>query len=141
MTITLVSKDLVESESQFYYLGPLDECHGCRFNGICNNLEEGARYRIVDVRKQEHDCPPLEDEKVVAVEVERIPAPAILPKKGLLEGVTITFSELKCSNIGCSNWWLCHPVGKKDGCKCTVVSMGKTVECPIGEKLAFVEIV
>lgn len=141
MAITLVCKGIVDSGSEFYYMGPLDECEGCKLNGVCNNLDTGARYKIVDVRKQEHDCPGMDEEgKVVAVEVEKVSSPAILPKKGLLEGVTITFTESKCDNIGCVNWLLCHPIGKTDGSKCTVVHMGKNVDCPRDEKLAFVDI-
>ena len=140
MAITLVYKGIVDSGSEFYYMGPLDECGGCKLNGVCNNLEAGARYKIIDVRMQEHDCPGMDDEgKVVAVEVEKVSAPAILPKKGLLEGVTVTFTESKCDNIGCENWLLCHPIGKTDGSKCTVVRMGKNVDCPRDEKLAFVD--
>ena len=75
MAITLVCKGIVDSGSEFYYMGPLDECEGCKLNGVCNNLEAGARYRIIDVRKQEHDCPGMDDDgKVVAVEVEKISA-------------------------------------------------------------------
>lgn len=140
MTITLVSKGIADSGSEFYYIGPLEECEGCKLKSVCNGLEAGARYRVTALRKQEHDCPALEDGKVVAAEVEKVPSPAILPKKGLLEGVTVTFSQPKCERPGCPNWRLCHPVWKEEGCKVTVVRMGSTAECPEGERLAFVDI-
>lgn len=139
MAITLVPRALAEEGAEFYYMGPL-ECEGCKLRGVCFNLEEGARYRVVAVRGQEHACPELEDETVVATEVEKVPTPAILPKKGLLEGVTVTFTESKCTNIGCRHWPLCHPVGKTGGTKCNVVRMGEDVDCPEGERLAYVDL-
>lgn len=117
----------------------MEECGDCKLRGVCYNLEEGARYRVVEIRAQEHACPAMDDEKVVAVEVEKVPTPAILPKKGLLEGVTVTYTESKCDNVGCGYWGLCHPAGKAEGRKYTVVRMGADVVCPRNERLAFVD--
>ena len=71
-------------------------------------------------------------------EVEKTVTPAILPKKGLLEGITITYSVSKCDEIGCPNYGLCHPVGKTEGSKYSVAKMGKDVECPRGDRLVAV---
>ncbi len=140
MAITLVGKEISDIGTEFYYLGPMDDCGDCKLKGVCFNLEEGARYRVTAVREQEHDCPLLEDERVTAVEVEKVPTPAILPKKGLLEGITITYVPSKCENVSCQHWGLCHPTGKIEGSKYNVIKMEGDVDCPLNERLAFVEL-
>ena len=140
MAITLVGKAIAKEGSEFYYIGPADECEGCRLRNVCHNLEEGTRYTVTSVRGQEHACALLDDEPVVAVEVEKTATPAILPKKGLLEGITITYSVSKCDEIGCPNFSLCHPVGKTEGSKYSVARMGKDVECPRGDRLVAVDL-
>lgn len=140
MTITLVGKAIAKEGSEFYYIGPAEECDGCKLRNVCHNLEEGTRFRVTSVRGQEHACALLEDEPVVAVEVEKTATPAILPKKGLLEGITITYSVSKCDEIGCPNYGLCHPIGKTEGSKYSVSRMGKDVECPRGDRLVAVDL-
>ena len=140
MAITLVGKAIAKEGSEFYYIGPAEECDGCKLRNVCHNLEEGTRFRVTSVRGQEHACALLEDEPVVAVEVEKTTTPAILPKKGLLEGITITYSVSKCDEIGCPNYGLCHPVGKTEGSKYSVARMGKDVECPRGDRLVAVDL-
>lgn len=140
MAITLVGKAIAKEGSEFYYIGPAEECDGCKLRNVCHNLEEGTRFRVTSVRGQEHACALLEDEPVVAVEVEKTTTPAILPKKGLLEGITITYSVSKCDEIGCPNYGLCHPVGKTEGSKYSVARMGNDVECPRGDRLVAVDL-
>lgn len=140
MAITLVGKAIAKEGSEFYYIGPAEECDGCKLRNVCHNLEEGTRYRVTSVRGQEHACALLDDEPVMAVEVEKTTTPAILPKKGLLEGITITYSVSKCDEIGCPNYGLCHPVGKTEGSKYSVSRMGKDVECPRGDRLVAVDL-
>lgn len=140
MAITLVGRGMARGGAEFYYLGRSEECEQCKLGTVCHNLEEGARYRVTGVRGQEHRCAMLEDEAVVAVEVEKVPTPAVLPKKGLLEGITVTFSESKCDDVGCPNYGLCHPVGIREGTKHTVVELGADAECPRGERLAHVRL-
>ena len=140
MAITLMGKAIAKEGSEFYYIGPAEECDGCKLRNVCHNLEEGTRFRVTSVRGQEHACALLEDEPVVAVEVEKTATPAILPKKGLLEGITITYSVSKCDEIGCPNYGLCHPVGKTEGSKYSVSRMGKDVECPRGDRLVAVDL-
>ena len=115
-------------------MGPLTDCKDCRLKGVCFNLEPGARYRVVEVRNQRHACEECEGE-VVAVEVEKVSTPGAVPKKGAMEGVTITYSEPKCQEVSCPNYFRCHAVGKREGQKYTVTSLGKDLDCPIGEKL------
>ncbi len=119
--------------SEFYFLGSITECKDCRLKGACFNLKPGSRYRVIEVRSQKHACP--ECEEVVVVEVEKVPTPAAVPKKGAMEGATITYTESRCDEISCPNFGLCHPVGKKDGQKYTIARLGSDLECPIGEKM------
>lgn len=140
MTITLIGKDVSEVGYEFVYLGEAEECAACKLRSVCNSLDIGSRYRVTEVRRQEHDCALL-DEKIVAVQVEKATVPAVLPKRGLMEGVTVTYTAPKCANIGCANWNLCNPVGKKTGDKLTVLHMGKDVSCPAGERMARVDVI
>lgn len=132
--ITLIGEPQARAGAEFYFMGPLTECKDCRLKGVCFNLEPGSRYRVVDVRNQRHPCEVSEGD-VVAVEVEKVPTPGAVPKKGAMEGVTITYSEPKCQEVGCANFGRCHAVGKRDGQKYTVVRLGRDLDCPIGEKM------
>ncbi len=132
--ITLISEPQAKVGGEFYFLGPITECKDCRLKGVCFNLEPGSRYRVVKVRNQKHTCPECEGE-VVAVEVEKVSTPTAVPKKGAIEGVTITYVGSRCDEISCPNFGLCHPVGKKDGQKYTIARLGSDLECPIGEKI------
>ena len=132
--INLLSEPQAKVGGEFYFMGPITDCKDCRLKGVCFNLEPGSRYRVVEVRNQRHSCQECEGE-VVAVEVEKVPTPGAIPKKGAMEGVTLTYAESKCPEVSCPNYWLCHAVGKRDGQKYTVVRLGKDLECPIGEKM------
>ena len=139
MTITLVGKDVAETGYEFVYLGEAEECSGCRLRTVCNSLDRGSRYKVTEVRKQEHDCALLEG-GIVAVRVEKTAAPAVLPKRGLMDGVTVTFTEPRCGMPGCPNWNLCNPVGRRTGDKLSVVRVDAAAECPAGERVARVEV-
>lgn len=139
-TITLVSKSLAEVGREFYFLGPSEECTDCKLNGVCFNLEDGSKYRVIEVRSQVHNCHEFDDDSAVAVVVEKVSVAASIPKKGALEGIVTMFQEPKCGNIGCDNYRICHPVGTADGCKYKVVSLGKDIDCPIGEKRVYAEL-
>ena len=132
--ITLLSEPQAKVGGEFYFMGPITGCKDCRLKGVCFNLEPGSRYRVVEVRNQRHSCQECESE-VVAVVVEKVPTPGAIPKKGAMEGVTLTYAESKCPEVSCPNYWLCHAVGKRDGQKYTVVRLGKDLECPVGEKM------
>lgn len=132
--ITLIGEPQAKVDGEFYFLGSIIECKDCRLKSVCFNLESGSRYRVIKVRSQKHACSECEGE-VVAVEVEKIPTPAAVPKKSAMEGVTITYTGSGCDEISCPNFGLCHPVGKKDGQKYTIAKLGSDLKCPIGEKM------
>ncbi len=141
MAITLVGKALAEEGKEFFYLGPTEGCEDCKLRNVCFNLDVGYRYKVTEVREQEHECHMLGDEKVTAVVVEKIPTEACLAKKGLLEGVTVTYTEVKCDNVCCPNYPYCYPAGKRAGDKFTVLRIQGDVECLKGDKRARVIIV
>jgi hypothetical protein len=130
--ITLIGKNMAEEGKEFYYLGPNNDCKDCRLKGVCFNLEAGSRYRVVEVRPQEHECREFDGDMVTAVVVEKVPTPAGIPKKQAIDGSVMTFQTPKCDNVGCRNYWLCHPVGKADGAKYKVESVSEDLECPAG---------
>ena len=138
--ITLLGKAHAEVGREFYYMGPLTECKDCRLKGVCFNLEPGSKYRVVEVRSQQHDCHEFDGDSITAVSVEKVPTAAAVPKKLAIEGSVITFQESKCENIGCPNHHLCHAVGKRDGGKYSVTAVKGDLECPIGAKMVSVDL-
>ena len=138
--ITLVGRALAEVGKEFYFEGPNWKCQECKLRNVCFNLEDGARYKVTEVRTQEHDCPDFDGDKVVAVMVEKIPTPASVPKKQAIEGSVITYQVSKCQNISCDNYWRCHAHGKEDGVRYTIVKMYNKMDCPLGEELVAVDL-
>lgn len=138
--ITLIGKSYAEVGREFYFMGPLQDCDECKLKGVCFGLETGARYRIVEVRGQSHNCPEHLDDTVTAVKVEKVPTPAAVPKKLAMDGSVVTFQEPKCENIGCPNYRLCHAVGKISGEKYAVSNVQGDLECLIGEKMVRVDL-
>ncbi len=138
--ITLIGEESAKAGMEFYFLGPLAECKDCRLKGVCFNLEQGSRYRVSEVRGQRHQCAASEG-NVVATVVEKVSGPYAVPKKGAMEGVTLTYSERECGMISCPNYGRCHVPGKAEGQKFTVVKLGKPMECPKGEDLVEAEII
>ena len=138
--ITMVPPYLAEPGREFYFLGPCEECEGCRFNKICLSLEEGSRYRVTGLRPQNHPCASFDGERVTVAEVEKVPTPAAIPKRSAIEGSVITYHEVECFNAGCPNYKRCKPIGKAEGMKNRIVTLGKKIECPIGLDLVEAEL-
>lgn len=138
--ITLISKSYADVGKEFYYMGPLPDCNGCKLKGVCFSLEPGSRYRIIEVRGQEHSCPEHMDDVVTAVKVEKVPTPAAVSKKLAIDGSVVTFQEPKCDNIGCPNYRLCHAPGKITGEKYIVSNVQDDIECQMGEKKVRVDL-
>ncbi|WII07261.1 UPF0179 family protein [Methanomassiliicoccales archaeon LGM-RCC1] len=138
--ITLIGKDHATVDSEFYYLGPMEECAECKFNKVCFNLEEGARYKVVSIRLQEHECHEFDGDSVTAVEVEKVCTPATVSKRQAMEGSKITYKGSECKNLSCENYALCHPIGKVPGTKYVVQKVNGDLDCPLGEKLVLVNL-
>lgn len=138
--ITLLGKSLAHVGKEFYFVGPNWKCEDCKLKGVCFNLEDGARYKVIEVRNQEHDCPDFDGDKVVAVMVEKVPTPAAVPRKQAIDGSLITYQVSKCQNVSCENYWRCHAPGKEDGVRYTIKHMDGKMHCPLGEDLVSVDL-
>ena len=132
--ITVIGDRQAKVGGRFIYLGPLTECKECKLKGVCFNLDAGALYRIVEVRDVKHDCKVHEDGvRVVKVEKERMEG--VVPKKGAMEGSTVTWEVIKCDRLGCQHYRLCHPLGIDKGHKARISKIVGDLECAEGKKL------
>lgn len=132
--ITVIGERQAKIGGQFIYLGPLTECKECKLKGVCFNLDSGAMYRIVEVRDVKHDCE-VHEEGVRVIKVDKIPMEGAVQKKGALEGTTVTREVIKCDNLGCEHYRLCHPLGVEKGHKVRIKKMAGDMECAEGKKL------
>lgn len=118
----------------FVYRGFVPECRECKLKAVCFNLDPGGVYRVKAVRDVRHECKMHED-GVRVVEVEKIPATVGVAQKYALEGSTITYDEVRCKNLGCASFRLCHPVAVERGSKCKIKEVRGEVVCPEGNKV------
>ena len=138
--ITLVGKNMAKEGSEFYYLGPIEECSECKYAKVCFNLELGAKYRITSIRPQEHECTQYDNDTVTAVEVEKIVTRATVGKRQAMEGSRITYKGSECKNVSCEHYGLCHPIGKVVGEKYLVQKVVGDLDCPLDEKIVLVDL-
>ncbi len=138
--ITLVGKNMAKNGEEFYYLGPAEECADCKYTKVCFNLEEGARYKVVGIRLQEHECHEFDNDSVTAVEVEKMTTPASVSKRQAMEGSRITYKGSECKNISCEHYSICHPIGKTPGSKYIVQKVNGDLDCPLDERLVLVDL-
>lgn len=136
--ITLIGEPLAKIGSRFYYLGPQTECKECRLRSVCFNLEQGSLYEIKELRNTTHECLLTEDQ-VHVVEVEKVPIVTVVPKKSAIDGSIITFQAPECARMDCENYPACHP-SLENGRKCSIVEVGKDIDCPIDEKIVSVKV-
>lgn len=134
VTITLIGERQAKDGVVFVYNGFVPECRECKLKAVCFNLDSGGVYRIKAVRDVHHECKMHED-GVRVVEVEKIPATICVAQKFALEGSTITYDEIKCKNVGCERYRLCHPVAVERGNKYKIVQVRGEVPCPEGNKI------
>ena len=132
--ITVIGDRQAKVGGRFIYLGPLTECKECKLKGVCFNLDAGALYRIVEVRDVKHDCKVHED-GVRVVKVEKEKMTGVVPKKGAMEGSTITWEVIRCDRLGCEHYRLCHPLGIDKGHKARIAKIVGDLECADGKKL------
>ncbi|NLL94601.1 MAG: UPF0179 family protein [Thermoplasmatales archaeon] len=138
--VTLVGKGQAREGHRFYFMGDQNVCEPCKLKDICFNLEEGSLYEITKVRVAEHECF-LNEGTVVAVNVEKVPFRACVPKRLAMAGGVITFETPGCDRMDCGNWFLCNPPNIGDGRKVSVESVGDGLECLIGESRVGVRLI
>lgn len=140
VTITLIGEHQAKEGDRFVYRGPLTECRDCKLKAVCFNLDVGATYRITAIRDVKHECK-IHEEGVRVVEVEKMPLRCAVGQKFALEGSTVAVEEIRCRNIGCERYRLCHPLGMERNAKHRVQSVKGEVDCPEGFRLVEVELV
>lgn len=119
--ITLIGKDLAKKGNEFIFYGPAEECNDCRFKSSCvGSLEEGRKYKIVDIKDNEQKCPIHAENTVIPVEVERSQITLLTESKNIFEGSTFTYNAPECDE-NCDFHDLCFPEGLKENDKCIVL--------------------
>jgi len=132
--VTLIGERQAKEGVTFVYRGPLTECRECKLKAVCFNLDVGGKYRIKAKRDVHHECK-IHEDGVRVVEVERVAMRGVVSKKAALEGSTITLEEIRCRNVGCELYRLCHPLGLEKGARGKIVKVCSDVDCPEGLKL------
>lgn len=140
--ITLIGTKLATIGMEFIFNAPSPECETCKLRNTCTNLESGRRYRILGIRGELiHECP-IHEAGVRAVEVTESPIIAAIDARKAFAGSKTVLEPPKCERYECTMYELCHPVGLKEGDRCTIVDLAGEApeECEIGNKLKLVEL-
>ncbi|XGI83744.1 UPF0179 family protein [Halorutilales archaeon Cl-col2-1] len=142
--ITLIGKKLAEVGNEFIFEGGAEGCDDCPHSSTCLSLEEGVRYRIVDVREggQDLDCGVHAGGSVRAVEVTESPVLAQVDSKKAFEGSTVSIDEETCDKKECKGYKYCVPDGLDFGEDYTIkeTAGGSDIDCEHGRSLEFVEL-
>ncbi|MFP4174524.1 MAG: UPF0179 family protein [Halobacteriales archaeon] len=111
-SITLIGTSLAEVGQEFVYRGGTEACEDCPHSDNCLNLDEGVRYRVMDVRDggQELDCA-VHQGGVRAVDVAESPVLAQVPSKKAFEGSDVTIEDDACDRTDCPAYKFCVPDG------------------------------
>jgi uncharacterized protein (UPF0179 family) len=134
VVVTLIGERQAKVGTEFVYRGPLTECKECKLKAICFNLEAGGRYRIKGRRDVHHECR-IHEDGVRVVEVEKVPVKGAASKKYALEGSMVTIEEIRCRNLGCEKYRICHPLGVEKGSKAKIAKIVGDVNCSEGNKM------
>ncbi|MEM2944526.1 MAG: UPF0179 family protein [Methanomassiliicoccales archaeon] len=137
--ITLIGERLAKEGAQFAYRGPITDCRDCKLKAVCFNLDAGGIYKITALRDVHHECR-IHEEGVRVVEVEKLPLRCAVLQKYALEGSIVTLEEIKCSNIGCDRYRVCHPIGMEKNGKGKILKIIGEIACPEGHKLVEIEL-
>lgn len=110
-TLTLIGERIAEVGTEFVYHGEAPGCTGCPYRDQCLTLQEGVKYRVVDVREgaQTLDCA-VHDLGVRAVEVEPGTVRANVPATNAYAGSTAELAG-PCPHTECPSHELCVPDG------------------------------
>jgi hypothetical protein len=130
--LTVIGRKQAKAGKEFTYMGPVADCKDCKVRNICFHLERGRRYRVVEIRDRNHQCP-VHEEGVSVVQVEEIPTESVIPARIAIEGSTVSYECPRCRNRGCGSWALCFPQGMEPGMKRKVAKVGDRVDCRIGQ--------
>lgn len=140
--ITLIGTKLATMGMEFIFNGATQECENCKLKNSCANLEPGRRYRVLGLRGDlVHECP-IHEEGVRAVEVTESPIIAAIDSRKAFAGSRTVLELPSCEDDRCNMFDLCHPIGLKNGDRCTIVDVvgDSPDECELGLKLKLVEL-
>lgn len=119
--ITLIGKDLAKEGFSFVFRGSVEECQSCRFKSTCvDSLEEGRKYKIVEVLDNEQKCPIHDKGIVVPVKVEKDSIKLLTTSKNVFEGSIFHYNSIDCDEE-CEFKQFCIPEGLINDDKCIVI--------------------
>ncbi len=139
--ITLIGVDLAKTDEIFTFIGSLTgKCDECRIRNVCFNLEEGKKYKIINVREQVNPCFVYNENKVSTIEVEEVDDTYnIQNSKRLMEGSSIELKSMKCDFLTCPFIEKCNLLNIKKTKKIVVKKIVKKIKCPKGYDMREVE--
>ncbi len=123
--VTLIGAKLANVGDEFIFLGVSNskKCEECKLKKACMNLEVGRRYRIEHVRDEiKHDCS-IHEAGVRVIEVIEPEIRVAIDAKYAFKGSKIVFEPVDCEITDYNLFDLCHPLGLKEGDKCTIMDV------------------
>jgi uncharacterized protein (UPF0179 family) len=140
--ITLIGTRQAKVGNEFIFRGAAKECEPCKFNKTCLGLNQGSKYRIVNLRNSAKLECFVHDSGVCAVEVIEAPIRMALESRKAIKGSKIAYEQLNCNYPDCDNFVLCRPSGIKTGEKFSIVDVEGEIEetCDKNYQLKVVEI-
>ena len=138
--ISLIGLDQAEVGHVFRFVQPLQTCSECKIKNVCFNLEHGKRYRIKEVRKQQHPCMVFNRDKVATVEVEEVDEDLVVEYGNKIqEGSTLSLKSRKCDHITCEFIEKCNLTYYGDEVKFNIRKIMHKVDCPKGYNMKMIE--
>ena len=140
--ITLIGTRLAKVGNEFIFRGAAKECEPCKFNKTCLGLNQGSKYRIVNLRNSAKLECFVHDSGVCAVEVIEAPIRMAIESRKAIKGSKIAYEQLSCNYPDCDNFVLCRPSGIKAGEKFSIIAVEDDIEEPCNKnyQLKVVEI-
>ena len=140
--ITLIGTRLAKVGIEFIFKGAAKECEPCKFNKTCLGLNQGSKYRIVNLRNSAKLECFVHDSGVCAVEVIEAPIRMAIESRKAIKGSKIAYEQLSCNYTDCDNFVLCRPSGIKIGEKFSIIDVEDDMEEPCNKnyQLKVVEI-
>jgi len=140
--ITLIGTRQAKVGNEFIFKGAAKECEPCKFNKTCLGLNQGSKYRIVNLRNSAKLECFVHDSGVCAVEVIEAPIRMAIESRKAIKGSKIAYEQLSCNYPDCDNFVLCRPAGIKAGDKFSIIEVEDDLEEPCNKnyQLKVVEI-
>src|SRR5659263_279587 len=126
--ITLIGTRLAKVGNEFIFRGAAKECEPCKFNKTCLGLNQGSKYKIVNLRNSSKLECFIHDSGVIAVEVIESPIRVAIESRKAIKGSKIAYEQLNCNYPDCDNFALCHPSGIKAGEKFIIIDVEGDIE-------------